>query len=115
MEDFDAQTPSQPESRHTKRRLILGLISLHVAALLAAAVLVVRFKNEGTKSDADKVGKSLLTLDRRDSIGWVSIRGPIYASESGRPWDRGAEQWARRIEQLAETKGGKKKWRCVKL
>jgi protease-4 len=107
MEDFDAQTPSQPESRHTKRRLILGLISLHVAALLAAAVLVVRFKNEGTKSDADKVGKSLLTLDRRDSIGWVSIRGPIYASESGRPWDRGAEQWARRIEQLAETKGVK--------
>lgn len=29
------------------------------------------------------------------------------SSASGKPWEHGAEQWARRIEQLAETKGVK--------
>jgi len=40
-------------------------------------------------------------------VGWVSIHGPIYSSESGRPWDKGSENWARKIKAMAETKGVK--------
>jgi protease-4 len=98
-----------PSARRVKRRLIVWLIGLHAAALLAAGVLVIRRSGGGSKSDGDKSSsKSLLAMDStKDSVGWVSIRGPIYASESGKPWEHGSEQWARRIEGLAETKGVK--------
>ena len=89
-----------------KRRLIVGLLVLHAAAVLASVVLIVRYKNDAPKG-RDGSSKSLLDLTSKDSVGWVSIRGPIMGSESGKPWERGAEQWARRIEQLAETKGVK--------
>ncbi|MFI5360324.1 MAG: signal peptide peptidase SppA [Elusimicrobiota bacterium] len=48
-----------------------------------------------------------LLSDSRDSVGWITIRGPIFASESSKPWEHGSEQVARRIESLAETKGVK--------
>ena len=97
-----------PSARRVKRRLVAGLIGLHAAALLAAGVLVIRKSAGGSKTDGDKPSKGLLAMDSaKDSVGWVSIRGPIYASESGKPWERGSEQWARRIEGLAETKGVK--------
>lgn len=101
--------PLEPHAlspRRIKRRLIGALIVLHAAALLAATVLVVRSKSDGPKGQA-RGAKSLLNLKPKDSVGWVSIRGPIMSSESGKPWERGAEQWARRIEQLADTKGVK--------
>lgn len=94
-----------PSARRVKRRLISGLLVLHAFALLAAAFLIVRAKNGGPKGDSDK--KAFLDLHPKEVVGWVSIRGPIMASDSGKPWDHGAEQWARRIEQLADTKGVK--------
>jgi len=97
-----------PSARRTKRRLIAWLLGLHAAALLAAGAMVVRAKVSTPRSSevgsSDKV-KGL--LGPSESVGWVSIRGPIYASETGKPWEHGAEQWARRIEQLAGTKGVK--------
>ena len=95
-----------PSARRVKRRLLVWLLGLHAAALLAAGALVLRAKNEGPRGEGGKV-KSLLTLESKDSVGWVSIRGPIYSSESGKPWEHGSDQWARRIEALAETKGVK--------
>lgn len=95
-----------PSARRVKRRLMLWLIGLHAAALLAAGVLVLRAKNGGPKGEDGK-SKLLALTSAKDSVGWVSIRGPIYASESGKPWERGSEQWAKRIEALAETKGVK--------
>lgn len=95
-----------PSARRVKRRLILWLIGLHAAALLAAGVLVLRAKNGGPKDESGK-SKLLALTAAKDSVGWVSIRGAIYASESGKPWERGSEQWAKRIEALAETKGVK--------
>ena len=92
--------------RRVKRRLVIGLLVLHAAALLAAGILVLRAKSDAPSMDGGKA-KTLLDLAPKDSVGWVSIRGPIMASESGKPWERGSEQWARRIEQLAETKGVK--------
>jgi protease-4 len=97
-----------PSPRRAKRRLLAWMLGLHAAALLAAGVLIVRGKSGGTKGDGDK-GKAagLLSGGSKDTVGWVTIRGPIYASESSKPWDHGSEQWARRIEQLADTKGVK--------
>jgi protease-4 len=98
--------PHQLSPRRVKRRLVAALIVLHAVSLLAAVVLVVRAKNDSPKGRGD-AAKSLLNLKPKDTVGWVSIRGPIMSSESGKPWERGAEQWSRRIEQLAETKGVK--------
>jgi protease-4 len=86
--------------------LVTGLLVLHIAALLAAGALVLRAKSEAPHIDGGKA-QNLLNLAPKDSVGWVSIRGPIMSSQSGKPWEHGSEQWARRIEQLAETKGVK--------
>ena len=101
-----APEPHPPGPRRVKRRLIGALLALHAVSLLAAVALIVRTRADGPKKDGIS-GKSLLNLSPKDTVGWVSIRGPIMASESGKPWERGAEQWARRIEQLADTKGVK--------
>ncbi|MBI4062024.1 MAG: signal peptide peptidase SppA [Elusimicrobia bacterium] len=98
--------PHAPGPRRVKRRLIAALVVLHAAAVLASVVLIVRSKDDAAKGGGGSA-KSLLNLAPKDSVGWVSIRGPILSSELGKPWERGAEQWARRIEQLAETKGVK--------
>jgi protease-4 len=98
--------PHQLSPRRIKRRLIAALIVLHAVSLLAAVFLVVKSKGDAPKG-RNGSAKSLLNLKPKDTVGWVSIRGPIMSSESGKPWERGAEQWSRRIEQLAETKGVK--------
>ncbi len=101
--------PLEPHAlspRRIKRRLFGALIALHVLSLLAAVVLVVKSKGDAPKGQEGSA-KSLLSLRPKETVGWVSIRGPIMSSESGKPWERGVEQWARRIEQLAETKGVK--------
>lgn len=88
-----------------KRRWVSALLVLHAAALLAAGVLVLESRNGGSRNDEPT--SKLLALTPKDSVGWVSIHGPILSASGGRPWDRGSDQWARRIEQLAETKGVK--------
>ena len=106
--DGAAQNPEHPHGpgpRRIKRRLVGALIALHVLSLAAASVIVLR--SRGDKPGSGKDAKALLNLSPKESVGWVSIRGPIMSSETGKPWERGAEQWARRIEQLAETKGVK--------
>jgi protease-4 len=102
--------PHAASPRRVKRRLIGFLLGLHAAALLAAAGLVVRAKVASPRRTSDaatSAAKVKELLGNGDSVGWVSIRGPIYSSESGKPWEHGAEQWAHRIEQLADTKGVK--------
>jgi protease-4 len=111
---MDEQTPSEPQppstaevahhagNRRIKRRLAFSLIGLYLASLLAACLLILRAPEPG-RDPKDK--RSLLDLSQPKAVvGWVSIHGPIYASDSGKPWDRGAEQWARKIRSLAETK-----------
>ncbi|OGR93783.1 MAG: hypothetical protein A2V88_05165 [Elusimicrobia bacterium RBG_16_66_12] len=112
MDEINASAAAAPgpdahaaSPRRIKRRLVTGLLVLHAAALLAAGVLVLRARNGGPKDE--DVKSKLLSLSPKDSVGWVSIRGPIMSSQSGKPWEHGSEQWARRIEQLSETKGVK--------
>jgi protease IV len=95
-----------PSPRRVKRRLLAWLIGLNAAALLAACVLILRAKN-GLPPSGEARAKALLALSPGDSVGWVSIRGPIYPSSSGKPWDHGAERWVQSINDLADTKGVK--------
>ena len=104
MDDLNS-SQAAPGARRVKRRLILGLLGLNALSLLAAGVLLSRGKSDGAKGGDG--AKALLSSDFKDAVGWVSVRGPIYASESGKPWERGSEQIARRIEQLAEMKNVK--------
>jgi protease IV len=99
-----ALSPEAPSPRRVKRRLLLSLVALNALSLAAAAVLVLRGKDSSKPSGR---AKALLELSPKESIGWITIRGPIFTSENGKPWERGAEQWAKKIEQMAETKGVK--------
>jgi protease-4 len=88
-------------NRRVKRRLAFALMGLYAASLLAASFLILR-RPEPSAKPPDK--RSLLALSQpKDAVGWVSIHGPIYASAGGRPWEKGADQWSRRIRSLAET------------
>lgn len=98
--------PQQLSPRRVKRRLMVSIVVLHALSLLAAGVLVLRAKDPAPAKGSKKDLLASLSSSK-ESVGWVTIRGPIMAGETGRPWERGAEQWARRIEQLAETKGVK--------
>lgn len=106
---YPQEHPGSP--RRVKRRLMFGLLGLYAASILAASVLVIRGRNAAPPSGKgfEKIGAGgLLALGQNpDSVGWVSIHGPIYSSESGKPWERGEEQWARKIRQMADTKGVK--------
>ncbi len=94
-----------PGARRVKRRLMFAVLALHALALAAAVVLLVRVPaSNGKKEDGQK---GLLSLSDRETVGWVPIHGPIYNSDGGRVWEKGAEQWARRIRAMAETKGVK--------
>src|SRR6185312_2528531 len=97
-----------PSPRRVKRRLLTWLLGLHAAALLAAGVIIVRGATSAPAKGENKGGKpGLLSSAPSESVGWVAVRGPIYASESSRPWEKGSAQLARRIETLADTPGVK--------
>src|SRR3989338_1750048 len=93
-----------PAARRVKRRLMFSLLGLYVLSVAAALVLIFRGRPPSTVKETERKGL-LLTIQEKDTVGWVSIRGAIYNSDSARPWEKGAEQWSRRIRQLSETKG----------
>jgi protease-4 len=112
MEEPLHPTAPQPQPEHhlaprrIKRRLMALLITLYAAGVVAAIVLVLRAPDMPKKKGEVDGQQSLLSLagGQKDAVGWVTINGPIYASEGGRPWDKGADQWSRRIRTLAEQK-----------
>jgi protease-4 len=69
-------------------------------------VIVVRGKTAPARGES-KDHPGILSSSPKETVGWVTIRGPIYASESSKPWDKGSDQLARRIESLADTPGVK--------
>jgi protease-4 len=98
-------------ARRVKRRLMVGLLGLYAASVLAASFLVIRGQSAPPPSRKGEKGAAaggLLSLSQtQESVGWVPIHGAIYSSESGKPWEKGEEQWARKIKQMSETKGVK--------
>src|SRR3989338_872515 len=93
-----------PAARRVKRRLMFSLLGLYVLSLAAALDLIFRGPPPSTCKETERKGL-LLTIQEKDTVGWVSIRGPIYNSASARLGEKEAEQWTRRIRQLSETKG----------
>jgi len=94
----------QPGNRRVKRRLMIAVAGLYVASLAAAFVLILR--GPTPNHERKEAGKSLMSLaQERDVVGWVSIHGPIYNSQSGRVFEKGSEQWVRRIKAMSEAKG----------
>jgi protease IV len=106
-------TPEQPNEAHhpqrrLKRRLMGAVVALYALSLAAACVLVLRGQplSQQTGRKGDKSPGLLASLsESKDMVGWISIHGPIFSSESGKPWERGSEMWARKIKQMADTKG----------
>ncbi len=104
-----AESQSHPVgSRRIKRRLMYVVVGLHAASLAAACVIILRSSGTGAAGNGKEQAQSILSLaHERDSVGWVSIHGPISSSQGGRPWEKGAEQWVRHIKAMSETKGVK--------
>src|SRR5438105_2298113 len=102
-------------ARRLKRRLMFGLIGLYAFSVVAAAILVVRGQNapaprkpgDAKGAASASGGSGLLGLSDKDAVGWVAIHGPIMSSEAGKPWERGVEQWSRKLRQMSEAKGVK--------
>lgn len=96
-------------NRRVKRRLMGTLIGLYAASLLAACVIVIRGQYRPPLKKGDKDGGKgfLASIGEQETVGWVPIHGVIMNSESGKPWEKGSEQWARKIRAMADTKGVK--------
>ncbi len=94
-------------ARRVKRRLMIGLIALYVASVGSGCILILRsLSEEKNKQEGDGTSAGmLLSIGPKESVGWISIHGPIYASDSSRPWEKGSGQWSRRIKAMSETKG----------
>jgi protease-4 len=98
-------------ARRVKRRLMYGLLGLYGASVLAACILLARGQNAPPpikKGDKSSAAGGLLALSQSsESVGLITIHGPIYSSESGKPWEKGEEQWSRKLKEMSETKGVK--------
>jgi protease-4 len=100
--------PHPVGNRRMKRRLMYAVAGLYAASLAAACVLILRSPDNGAARNGKEQAQSILSLaQERDFVGWVSIHGPISNSQSGHPWERGAEQWVRHIKAMSEAKGVK--------
>ncbi|MFA6004409.1 MAG: signal peptide peptidase SppA [Elusimicrobiota bacterium] len=98
--------PAHPGNRRIKRRFMIAVVGLYLLSLAAACVVILRGPAQNSAQSGKETGKSLLSLaSDREAVGWVSIHGPIYNSQSGRMWEKGAELWTRRIKLMSETKG----------
>jgi protease IV len=115
MEEFQPIPPSQPSApapvpgeapapgnRRVKRRLMLALIGLWVVSIVAGVAVILR--PAGEKQGKGGESGSILALSK-DAVGWIPIHGPIMASDGGKLWEKGVEQWSRRLRAMAETQG----------
>jgi protease-4 len=96
-------------ARRVKRRLMYGLIGLYAASVLAGSVLLLRNQSPESKKKAEPGGKGGLmsALADKETVGWIPIHGVITMSEGGKPWEKGVEQWSRKLKAMAEQKGVK--------
>lgn len=92
-------------ARRVKRRLMYGLIGLYALSIAAASVLIARNPSSpDPKRKSGEKSKGLLSLAEKDAVGWIPIHGVITMSDTGKPWEKGVEQWSRKLKQMAEQK-----------
>lgn len=94
------------------RTWIKALAVFYGLSVIAAVFLMAR---GGAPPGEDVAGRlsqvSGLLSAKKDGIGWISIHGPIYGSDSSRPWEKGARQWVRAIRLM----GAKKEVKAIVL
>lgn len=100
---FPRQAPAAAPPRRP-RGLLWALTGLYLASSAAALFLIWRGGGAPAQAPVDllRSPRKLLASGRSGNVGWVSIHGPIYHSGSGKVWERGMEQWSRRIRSLSE-------------
>ncbi|MDA8243623.1 MAG: signal peptide peptidase SppA [Elusimicrobia bacterium] len=83
-------------------KLLAGLYALS----LAAAVLVIYRADAARKAAPKEMDLSKLAglAKKKDGVAVIPIYGVITQSNSSRAWERGSEQTAKRIKELAEKK-----------
>ncbi|OIO04234.1 MAG: hypothetical protein AUJ52_15685 [Elusimicrobia bacterium CG1_02_63_36] len=92
-----------------RRRAAQAIIGLYALSLLAAGVVLWRISSgekETVAAEGDsavkKLSKSILATGKdKQYVAVVNIDGAIYAGD-GRKWGRGASNWRKKIEKLAE-------------
>jgi protease-4 len=89
-----------------KKRLIVGLLAMYAASLILGVVLFAQNHRSHEEARVPGSAADFLKLSGQDSVGIISIHGPIYSSDNSRPWDnQGLEQWERRLQKMSETRG----------
>ena len=87
-----------------KRRLVASLIALYALSIVAAAFLLWRGQPK-EEDGGERFGTAAVLLGKKkDAVGIVTIQGPIYRSSSGRVFERGVEQWTRKLRRMAKRK-----------
>jgi len=103
--------PAVPQPPAAEKRpvkiWVMAIAVLYVFSVLAGLLIV--FKGAGENGSGKGSGSKLSSVasvlkNTEDGIGWVTIQGPIFDSQSSSPWDGGIYQWKRRIESLAQRK-----------
>lgn len=89
--------------RRMKRRLMMAVIGLYGLSIVAAGVLLMR--PQAAKGGKDGADKGIFA--QTETVGWVPVHGVISSSEGGRLWEKGVEQWVRKLNAMADTQGVK--------
>ncbi|MBI4056602.1 MAG: signal peptide peptidase SppA [Elusimicrobia bacterium] len=99
---MDELNPMGESHSSRKKNLAILLIALYGFSVLAAVVILWRGGLRTKESNGGASAISLLAKRKKEAVGWVSIHGPIFESQSGRIWDLGVQQWVHRLNALAE-------------
>ncbi len=96
-----------------KRKLVMSLAGLYAVSVIAAAVVL--WRSHSSQNGEDGKGsvdlKPMVGLlsgaKKKDGVGLLTISGPIYRSAGGRMFERGVQQWGRKLTKLAKKKNVK--------
>jgi len=100
----DLAVPAAAAAAPPRRRgLIWTLVALYFASVAAAALILARPNKESASPRGMNKAAALLAA-HKEAVGWVSVSGAIYQSESAGPWGHGSQAVVRRLKNLAERK-----------
>lgn len=100
----DSPSPAEAPSRRG-RGAVFALAALYGLSAVAAGILITRApKDNGPKHAEEGRALALLSGQKKDAVGWVSIHGPIFPADNASVFSRGMPQWTRSLRKMAERK-----------
>lgn len=110
-DEWEGSLPSRraSDAHPIKRKLVMSLVALYGISVIAAAAVLWRSQSRQDGS-LDKNGgidlKPMASMLKGDKsvVGLLTINGPIYRSANERVFDRGVQQWGRKLKKLAKKK-----------